>query len=471
MNVNQHNINKQQQEGKSPLQEFFQGLANPKNSVIDPELGEPSASAIVSSYRWSNSPTQSEVSEMLASSQEEILPPIQLMDTDDGITLSTEGGNESQKVTTADIQKPSNDVDVSASSSSSKVNETESDVLSFKLPKMPGNMKRKFFHFMKQGLSRQEAYEKAKIKLPERIIKQKPISMPTPGKRNRSANSISPGEGKKKTKTNSSNSFAAKKYPARTYSDVVKGVKIGIVPQLYPDHKLNVVDRTRFQKDVERSIVAHKASATKPKFVQLPTLYNGFVIFHCADVSTANWLKSLPLWEENSHIALEEHQFPTVNVVVGYFQSSTDRSSDDILGLIQGQNEDLNTDLWKVTHRSEIKSCAVVHFEIDAASLERLRNLGFKVDFGYGQKVKLTPKGVKSMSGVQADVQAPRMVGGSVVETGQNPGPSNVVSSEASGSNQSTPRAKQQNKAPKPPMKHQKGRDVEKSQASHKKRH
>jgi Domain of unknown function (DUF4780) len=50
---------------------------------------------------------------------------------------------------------------------------------------------------------------------------------------------------------------------------------------------------------------------------------------------------------------VKEDTLPKEHIITGYFLSSVDKPSDQILRIIQGQNEALLTGNWKVLNRSE----------------------------------------------------------------------------------------------------------------------
>jgi Domain of unknown function (DUF4780) len=70
------------------------------------------------------------------------------------------------------------------------------------------------------------------------------------------------------------------------------------------------------------------------------------VVFPCANRGTADWLKALDLWSDCGCGVLEETDFPRDHVLTGYFLSSAKKPSEQVLQMIEGQNEDLDTGNW-----------------------------------------------------------------------------------------------------------------------------
>jgi Domain of unknown function (DUF4780) len=136
---------------------------------------------------------------------------------------------------------------------------------------------------------------------------------------------------------------------------------------------------------------------------------SGYVVFHRANRGKVNWLKALELWSDCECRVLEEPDFPRVHVLTGYFLSSSEKPSEQILQVLQilqeGQNEDLDTGNVKVLNRTEEKPCLALTLEVDQTSFERLSRPNFQIEFGFGLKVKLNPR--KKESDKKSDPKGP----------------------------------------------------------------
>jgi Domain of unknown function (DUF4780) len=121
-------------------------------------------------------------------------------------------------------------------------------------------------------------------------------------------------------------------------------VKIGIVSQDCPGTKLSEEELRQIGQSVERAIAEHSKGLIKPKFVKLPSLKaSGYVFFHCAKRGIADWLKALELWSGCGCRALGDIDLPRDHILIGYFLSSAKKPSEQVLQMIEGQNEDLDT--------------------------------------------------------------------------------------------------------------------------------
>jgi Domain of unknown function (DUF4780) len=85
----------------------------------------------------------------------------------------------------------------------------------------------------------------------------------------------------------------------------VDSVKIGIVLKDHSGTKLLEEELSQMGQSMERAIVEHSKGLIKPKFVKLRA--SGYVVFHCANRGTADWLKALELWSGCECRALGSH--------------------------------------------------------------------------------------------------------------------------------------------------------------------
>jgi Domain of unknown function (DUF4780) len=303
-------------------------------------------------------------------------------------------------------EKPSNDIQMEVGTSAEEQAETRpaAEPANRRIKrKMGGAMKKRYHFFCKQGLSEEEAYEKAKTQW--RPVKAKSPKKPSTegpkgpaqsklegGKRNHPDTTISPPEPSKRRKTAGIDPNQNRK-PKPTRNVGINAVKIGIFAKSYPERKLTEEDLSQIKQEIEKLIGEQKDRPLKPTFKQLPSRRSsGWIIFHCSNRETADWLKALKLWKDRECNPLEEEDFPKEHTLTGYFLSSADKTSELILAMVQGQNSNLSTANWKILNRIEEKTCLILTIEVDQPSFEGLRELNFWIDFGFGQRVKLNPR-------------------------------------------------------------------------------
>jgi Domain of unknown function (DUF4780) len=326
--------------------------------------------------------------------------------------------------------------------------------------KMNGAMRKRYIYWKKQGLEPTEAYEKAKVifKMPPKPrtisnpdtedphgpqaggANQAPPNRIEISKRNRSDTKTSPQEPSKRWKADL-HSKVQDRIQGPSYSAVVSSVKIGVIAESYPERKLTEEEFNQMKQGVEKLIAEQSKGSIKPKFAKLPSRKaSGWILFHCANRATADWLKTLKLWRDRGCKALEEEFFPKEHVFTGYFLSSAEKPSEQVLRMIEGQNDDLNTENWKVLNRMEEKTCLALTFEVDQASYEQLSRQGFSVDFGFAQNVKLSQR--KKEVGRQKDEGPTRQE--------DNPS-SSAAAPQPSTSGQASKKAFEHPGGPKPP--------------------
>ena len=250
--------------------------------------------------------------------------------------------------------------------------------------KWGGARRKRFYRYVEEGLDEAAAAEKSAIPIgPSELPPKKKGN-----KRNRSNASITPqAEKKSRTFAGAVPVLHAKK--PQKFSDVLKAVKVGIVPAQFPDRKLSEADIRSMRMDVLKLIYEQRAGTVKPKFTQLASARSGWMIFHCVDSETANWLKSQEYWTTKECIALDEKDFPRQHVLKGLFKYNTEIETPFIFGMVEGQNEGLSTEDWRPIHREDNGHVVHLVFEVDDASMTVLRGRDLSIDFGYGQTIKL----------------------------------------------------------------------------------
>jgi Domain of unknown function (DUF4780) len=188
-------------------------------------------------------------------------------------------------------------------------------------------------------------------------------------------------------------------------------VTVGVVAKSYPARRLTEEDFTHIKQVVEQQIAKNRKASIKPRFTKLPCLkITGWIQFSCSNSDTADWLKSLVIWTELDCKCLAPGELPQEFIFTGYFLGSADKENDQVLGMIEAQNEGLDTDNWYVRNRTEEKTCLGLTVIVDQASYEALCRKIFWLDFGFGQKVKLYRKDDKNRatSGRQDHRNLPR---------------------------------------------------------------
>lgn len=189
---------------------------------------------------------------------------------------------------------------------------------------------------------------------------------------------------------------------------------VGIVPENFPKKKLETKDIKTVVIDVLKLICDHKGLLIKPLFRQEVTHKIGWMIFHCANEMTANWLKSQKMWSERNLKAIDKDQFPQEHVLVGNLNHSAELETNLIMGVIEGQNKGIATSFWKTLNRRNEGHVAIITVEVDNSTFDILKRQKFVVHYAFGQKVEWKP----------ANEEPPEMANSSMTTTNPVPGTS-----------------------------------------------
>lgn len=298
------------------------------------------------------------------------------------INLIDKGNSEE----VSNMSKAVNDLDLQTTSS-----ELSQETIKPRRERLNGAAKRRLKYLIGKGMDEETARIKCKEPMSAKSDNKGQANLPSRGgKRNRSDTTVTP-QADKKAKTN--HGAIPKTTTQRpSYSEMAASVKIGIIPATYPDRKLTEEEIIHLRREVLQLIYEQRDQTVKPRFTQGASAKSGWMIFHCADEETANWLRTQALWVNEELVAINEDRFPNAHVLVGYFKHSAEESSDFILGVVKGQNDDLDTSSWKVLNRRNDGHLAILAVEVNDTAFNTLKTRDFLVHYAYGQKVRLKPK-------------------------------------------------------------------------------
>lgn len=303
--------------------------------------------------------------------------------------------------------KPTEDENVSESMDRLKIQKDSRVALN-------GAAKKRFKYYKRQGMTSAEALEKAKQPVfqkgtrswqVEKLSPDQEVTHPITGvqtstpvnvkgnKRNRSDHTTTPKDTKraKTAKGPGPASSRSSRPPAqpRTYAKVAGAVKIGVACSTYPEMKLSKEDCDMITRDVLKLIAGQRTFA--PKFCQLPTRHSGWMVFHCSNKETADWLRGHNYWTEHRLSSFEEKDFPRNVTMIGYFKMCVGVETATILGCLEAQNTGLPATSWVVKARKDEGTLSILTVEVDHNSNEWLTKNKFLVEFGMGQSVRLRP--------------------------------------------------------------------------------
>lgn len=170
-------------------------------------------------------------------------------------------------------------------------------------------------------------------------------------------------------------------------------INIGIIPRNFPNKKMKIEEIMLLQKEILKLLSEQKNESIQLRFTRRPTAKFGWMIFHCTDKLTANWLQSQELWTDKELITVDKNKFPEGHILVGYFKKSFQEKSIFILGIVEAQNKDLDPSTWKIVKReNDKKGGATITVEVDGSTFKTLEKTEFLVHYAFGQRVRLKPE-------------------------------------------------------------------------------
>lgn len=178
---------------------------------------------------------------------------------------------------------------------------------------------------------------------------------------------------------------------SHSYSQVVSGVRIGITPENFPESLLTETQVGLLKGAILRGMKDLKGEGLLPQFsgaIDNP----GWVVFHCDNRATADWLKTITTtivpWEGARLRAVEGEEIPHRSVVVGYFPGGAGVSNKEILGYLRLQNGGSFWNQWKLLRREVHGKDVRLVYSVDPFSVSELRKNKFLLSYMF-DKVKL----------------------------------------------------------------------------------
>lgn len=262
--------------------------------------------------------------------------------------------------------------------------------------RLSGAGRKRMAHFLREGLSPEDARKKAEKPLEaaaKRVKASHTANTPPTGNprlpiiKARTRPTDGP-KGKPQEKVKKAD-------PAKqnTFRDMLVGTKIGILHSQHPNEMLTTKQLEAVQTDILRKI-KEKPEGVHPQFLG-SSFKPGWMILTCENEQTTSWLKNIvgeikP--DGNDIIAVEEDQIPRPEILIAYLPGSQDEVNSEILGLIENQNPGVNTSDWRVLHRSQAGNITQLTLSVDQKSVEVIKAANFKVSYKFG-KITLRKKG------------------------------------------------------------------------------
>lgn len=250
--------------------------------------------------------------------------------------------------------------------------------------KLTSAEKRRFKRALADGLTREQALEKAKS----------PPERKEPSKRALSDDKPTPSG--KRPRANDNPQTSSKP----TYSHVLGTVKLGFVTNDVSINPLNDEQMSKLQEAIIDTTIEH-GEGFRPEFEGcFPR--TGWLMVACTNRKTADWLKAhANSVKEKSKLdvnIVDEADFPRSHFVRGYFPHSLDLANEKILASIAVQN-DLNARNWKVVMRKSDGQLLHLLMAVDDNSWARLLESNGRIAYRFSH-LKLMLKDTNKESAV-----------------------------------------------------------------------
>ncbi|XP_050296349.1 uncharacterized protein LOC126736164 [Anthonomus grandis grandis] len=257
---------------------------------------------------------------------------------------------------------------------------------------------RKYLRFLHEGISPEEARKKVLDDKEKRKEEQPPQTSKASPKKNpqgkRGSDFISPqqkkGEKKQRTgddprvmKTSKSANIAGQ---ATSYAKAAKLIRIGVLPEDYPEATLTSEQLT----DVEEAIVSEMINSTT-KGLQFSGIHfrSGMILVDCESEQTAEWLAQmaprLKEWKGPALVAKRGEDIPKAHTISLFLPRSKGQDTTALLKLIGVQNPEISTETWKVISAKGNGHGQVLSVGIDTKSADSIQAKGYTIHYRFGQ--------------------------------------------------------------------------------------
>ncbi|KAL7723868.1 hypothetical protein ACLKA6_002191 [Drosophila palustris] len=256
---------------------------------------------------------------------------------------------------------------------------------------LSGAGRKRLKHYKAKGLPIEQALAMAKQPLPN------PLKRPKAGdslKRGRSANTTPennmPKRGSAKPGAGATPASVPelKAAPADEQAEQRAVTSAKKFPSGYPKALLSTKELSAVQEAILDVIRTQRQGAVKPFFTGC-TFRPGWLLISCANRETADWLKAampkLKLWPGAKVELVADADMPKPQVYIGHFPKTEKYSNEDILQLLEGQNSALRTGDWRILNRVERGKQIELTFAVDPNSDEKLKSVGHRLCYGFGQ--------------------------------------------------------------------------------------
>lgn len=166
--------------------------------------------------------------------------------------------------------------------------------------------------------------------------------------------------------------------------EINEDYRIAVHPKDFPDQMLDLGSVIFLEEAITAEIA--KCTDVKPQFVYAH-LRPGALLLDCVNEETVNWLKDivtkLSNWEGPELTTSQERVIPDAYVMTVALPRSIGQEFERTLALISAQNEDLNTEVWKLVNEREENEKQVITILVDKDSFNTMKRNDWKLYYRF----------------------------------------------------------------------------------------
>lgn len=166
--------------------------------------------------------------------------------------------------------------------------------------------------------------------------------------------------------------------------EINENYRIAVHPKDFPDQMLDLNSVIELEEAIATEIA--KGASAKLQFANAH-LRPGALLCDCVNEETVNWLKDiitkLPEWVGPVLSTSQERVIPDAYVMTAALPKSIDQDFQRTLTLIAAQNEDLNTEVWKLVNERVEDGNNVVTIRVDKDSFNTMKRNEWKLYYRF----------------------------------------------------------------------------------------
>ncbi|XP_018795385.1 PREDICTED: uncharacterized protein LOC108972933 [Bactrocera latifrons] len=166
--------------------------------------------------------------------------------------------------------------------------------------------------------------------------------------------------------------------------EINEDYRIAVHPKDFPDQMLDLDSVIALEEAIATEIA--KGASGKLQFSNAH-MRPGALLCDCVNEETVNWLKDivakLSEWEGPELTTSQERVIPDAYVMTAALPKSTEQDFQRTLALIAAQNEDLNTEVWKLVNERTEDGKNVVTIRVDKDSFNTMKRHEWKLYYRF----------------------------------------------------------------------------------------